>query len=68
MSYFVAVDPATLPPGHVRLWATAFPTREAALSAAPGWAGDQSWVVVEAPDLPAARLLLERVGEDAGGQ
>jgi hypothetical protein len=68
MSYFVAVDPATLRPGHVRLWAAAFAPREAALAAAPGWAGDQSWVVVEAPDLPAARVLLERMGEDAGQQ
>jgi hypothetical protein len=68
MSYFVAVDPVTLRPGHVRLWAAAFATREAALAAAPGWAGHQPWVVVEAPDRPTARLLLERTGEDAGQQ
>lgn len=57
MPFFVAADPRPLAPGRAQVWATAFPSRDAAAAHARKLA--QPYVIVTAPDLAEAVRVLQ---------
>jgi hypothetical protein len=60
MSYFIVEGSAAPGPGPHRIWANAFPTREAAGIAALQLVPDGAYVILEAEDLRAVWEHLKR--------